>query len=276
MIKINNNEICIEHFPDGTQRLLDINMPNDKHIELLFDWKYYSDEELVTLIYLVNHFKEHNYVGKYILNMSFVSNGRMDRTCNTSEVFTLKWFCQIINNLNFDKILILDPHSNVTPALLNNVYVDNAKFYILDVIHRISSNNQEVILYFPDYSAMKKYSAIVPDYKYIYGNKKRDWDTGKILGIEIVNDFNIDLKDKTILIVDDLISYGGSMFYGSQKLKELGVGKIYAYATHTENSILDQEKGTLIKLIEDGTVEKLFTTNSLFSGHHEKIIVMGV
>lgn len=48
------------------------------------------------------------------------------------------------------------------------------------------------------------------------------------------------------------------------------------YATHTENSILDKEKGTLIKSLENNTVNRLFTTNSLFNGSHEKITVMEV
>ena len=61
-----------------------------------------------------------------------------------------------------------------------------------------------------------------------------------------------------------------------EALKEAGVGKIYAYATHTENSILDREKGTLIKSLENNTVERLFTTNSLFSGKHDKITVLEV
>ena len=58
--------------------------------------------------------------------------------------------------------------------------------------------------------------------------------------------------------------------------KKNGVKEIYAYATHTENSILDKEKGTLIKSLENNTVNRLFTTNSLFKGNHEKITVMEV
>lgn len=45
---------------------------------------------------------------------------------------------------------------------------------------------------------------------------------------------------------------------------------------HTENSILDDEKGTLIKLLEDNTVERLYTTGSLFAGKHDKITVLEV
>ena len=84
-----------------------------------------------------------------------------------------------------------------------------------------------------------------------------------------------DFKGKTVLMIDDIISYGGSLYYSALKLKELGVGKIYAYATHTENSVLDPEKGTLIKLLRNGTIEKLYTTNSIYTGNEEKIEIAG-
>ena len=77
-------------------------------------------------------------------------------------------------------------------------------------------------------------------------------------------------------MIDDIISYGGSLYYSAKVLKECGVDRIYAYASHTENSVLDREKGTLIKSLEDGTVERLFTTDSLFTGKHDKITVMEV
>ena len=43
-------------------------------------------------------------------------------------------------------------------------------------------------------------------------------------------------------MIDDIISYGGTMYYSAKKLKELGVGKIYAYATHVENSLIFKGK----------------------------------
>lgn len=276
MIRVNDEEIIIEHFPDGTQRLNC--WPNAHKIsDISFLWKYESDEELVTLIYLVEHLRNNDFSGHFILYLDFVPNGRMDRIYYEDEVFTLKYFCNIINNLKFSKVVITDPHSNVTPALLNNVVVNYPKKYIKTVLEWIREDSKtNVILYFPDYSAMKKYSQMTGKTSFVYGNKKRDWDTGKILGIDIVNEMNLDLSGKTILMIDDLVSYGGSMKYGADKLKELGVGEIYAYATHTENSILDKEKGTLIKSLENNTVNRLFTTNSLFNGNHEKITVLEV
>lgn len=272
MIRINNEKIEINYFPDKTQRLHYCPLVH-KASDILFEWKYECDEELVTLMFLVYHLRDNGFDGNFLLCLEYVPNSRMDRIYANEEVFTLKWFCKIINDLNFAKVFVLDPHSNVSSALLNNVVIGNARDEIIRTINKVESKDNELILYFPDYSAMKKYTSFITNYKYVYGNKKRDWDTGKILGIDIVNDYNIDLNGKTILMIDDIISYGGSMKYGADKLKELGVEKIFAYATHTENSILDKDKGTLIKSLENGVVEKLFTTDSLYSGKHEKIEV---
>lgn len=290
MIKVNGIKIKREHFPDGTQRLLDIDIFRLTHRyidkEFIFDWKYENDEELITLIYLVNHFRENIYTIKqysFILNLAYVPNARMDRTKNINEVFTLKHFCKLINDLKFDQVIICDPHSNICTALLNNVFVVNCQPVIAECVdlieedeyHHAGHDSSEIIYYYPDAGAAKKYSEII-DGRYIYGEKKRDWETGQIQGLEIKFDHapNVNLEKCIILMVDDIISYGGSLYYSTQALKKYNPKKIYAYVTHAENSVLDKEKGKFINLLEDGSVEKLYTTDSIFTEEHKKIEVL--
>lgn len=272
MIKVNDKVVKPNKFPDGT-----FNLKGDFPINTLYknniNWWYEKEEELVMLIYITNYIKDIG--GSHIvLNMYYCPNARMDRVKIIKDVFTLKYFANIINSLEFEKVYVLDPHSSVSEALINNIN----KFNLYDIIclvlkeiKKITSDN--IIIYFPDNGAAKKYEDLFTEYKTCYGVKHRCWETGKIKGLEIITN-GIDLKDKTVIMFDDIISYGGSMYYGAKKLKELGVKNIFAWATHVENSILDKEKGTLIKLLEDGTVTKLFTTNSLFTGKHEKIEVL--
>ncbi len=270
MIKVNGEELKVEHYPDGTQRL---------NVEPRFlnciEWRYENEEELSTLIYITKHLKNSN-CKKINLYMSYIPNSRMDRTKSREEVFTLKYFVDVINWLGFNSVTVLDAHSDVSKCLINKCDFKNPLHYIKNVLETISKNDMsDIILYYPDAGSAKRYSEILSQYRYCYGEKKRDWKTGKILGLEIKTN-GIDLKGKTILMIDDIVSYGGSLYYSANTLKEYGVDKIYAYATHTENSVLDKEKGTLIKALENNTVEKLFTTNSLFTGAHEKIEVMEV
>lgn len=279
MIKINGEVVNINKFPDGTPRI-NLEMPvmdGDYQYCLEINWYYESDAELFYLMVLKKHYE--NLVYYIELFLPYIPNARMDRVLNSEEVFTLKYFCEFINWLRFDSVIVLDAHSNVAPALLNNCtnlhpikYIRNAIDYVCED-KTISEENS--VLYFPDYSAAKKYSVLIPEMPYCYGIKNRDWKTGKILGLDVITN-GIDLKQKTVLMIDDIVSYGGSMKYGADKLKELGVDKIFAYATHTENSVLDKNKGTLLKSLENNTVERLFTTDSLFTGSHEKITVMEV
>ena len=277
MIKVNDKIIDINKFPDGTPRInIDVqSIELEKYDDtsyLNIDW-YYEDNDEIFYLWLIKKHLERYFINVgYTLCMPYIPNARMDRTKNHDEVFTLKYFCDFINSLNFDVVYVLDAHSDMSVALLNNCVCENPKEYIDDVIDSLPSN---LVLYFPDAGAAKRYSDLFPKIMYCYGEKKRDWKTGKILGLDIRSN-GIDLTNKTILMIDDIISYGGSLFYSAKALKECGVGDIYAYATHTENSILNKEKGTLIKSLEDDTVKRLFTTNSLFNGNHEKITVMEV
>lgn len=267
MIKLNNTIIEQNTFPDGTLLLKDI-WDKSYHNETRITWKFECDSEIWTLIVLTKHLKSLGY--KPYLNMPYVPNARMDRIKTPQDVFTLKWFAEIINSLGFEKVYVLDVHSDVAPALINNCINQSPRFYIEQAIKEIEKDDSELILYFPDNGAAKRYADMLPRYKYVVGMKKRDWESGKIKGLDVITN-DIDLKGKTVLMIDDICSFGGTFYYSALKLKEIGVNKIYAYATHTENSVLDKEKGTFIKCLEDGTVKKLFTTDSLFTGEHEKI-----
>lgn len=274
MIKVNEEVIDIEHFPDGTQKLSVESMWRSFG-DYSVDWRYEKEEELSTLIYITRHLRSNPCTKSVRLKMNYLPNARMDRIYKKDEVFTLKSFADVINWLKFDLITILDVHSNVGAALINNVIIETPKIYINEVIKQIEKDHTDLILYFPDEGAAKRYSDMFPRYKYCYGEKTRDWDTGKILGLDIKSN-GISLSGKTVLMIDDIIAYGGSLYYSANTLKGNGVDKIYAFATHTENSVLDREKGTLIKSLENNTVDRLFTTDSIFTGEHEKITVMEV
>ncbi len=277
MILLNKKPVQIDKFPDGTPR---INIEKEKaysyYIAIgdnscVMTWLYEGNDELMYLIMIKKHLDKLG-IEKVVLDMPYIPNARMDRIKHKDEVFTLKYFCEVINDLNFYYVNVLDAHSDVSTALLNNCFNDTPTSHIRQAMNYIK---EDLVFYFPDAGAAKRYTNLFPTIPYCYGEKNRDWETGKILGLDIRTN-GIDLTNKNILMIDDIIAYGGSLYYSAKELKKRGTNKIYAYATHTENSILDREKGTLIKSLEDRTVERLFTTNSLFKGEHEKITVMEV
>ena len=123
-------------------------------------------------------------------------------------------------------------------------------------------------MFYPDEGAMKRYSGMIPR-PYAFGIKDRDWSTGQIKGLKVAGSAE-SIKDNTILIVDDICSRGGTFYHSALKLKELGAKNIILYVTHCENTILEGE------VLTCGLIDKVYTTNSLFTGEHEKIKVISL
>ena len=253
-------------FPDGT-KLLKFDAARE---EYAITWLYDNDEELFQLIALTKHLK--NKGCKVWLNLPYVPNARMDRVKNREEVFTLKYFAEVINWLGFEEVRIANPHSTVSEALFDRVYVD-FNCVQQDVKHILQTSLSKIdVIFFPDEGACKRYSDLLAPLglPVAFGIKKRDWKTGKILGIDIAG--YDELKGKNILMVDDICAYGGTFYYSACALKDKGANEISCYVTHLENSVMDKEKG---KLIQGDLIKTIYATNSIFRGvasHKIKII----
>ncbi len=262
MIRLNKELFNIGSFPDGT---IAIKQPVGalKNGALQIDWFYENEREFICLIYLVKHLHSHG-ITDIKLFMPYIPNARMDRVKDDEDVFTLKYFCEMLNSLKFSEVTVLDPHSNVSQALIENIKVLSPKEYIEKAIKKIAAAEHETpVMFYPDEGAGKRYSGMIES-PYAFGIKRRDWKSGLILGLDIAGDIE-ELQGKNVLIVDDICSKGGTFFHSSKKLKEIGANNVYLFIAHCEKSILDGE------LIKSGLVKKIFTTDSICHFEHELI-----
>ena len=259
MIAIDGKPINIDHFPDGT--LLMHNYGSSSSATIL--WQFENNEELVALIFLTKHLRSKG-VRHISLYMPYIPNARQDRVKCDTDIFTLKYFAEIINSLDFDEVAVLDPHSSVSEALFDRIWLVDYSWYIKRAIDDCTPD----ILFYPDEGAMKRYSATAKK-EYAFGIKKRDWESGKIEGLDVCGDIE-KIKGKNVLIIDDICSRGGTFYHSAKKLKELGANKIYLYITHCENTIFEGE------LLKGDLIEKIYTTNSIFTKKHERIKVFEV
>lgn len=254
MIKVDGVVIKQEHFPDGTL-LMKFDPNSDDFVcdrgAIKVEWLYENDAELFSLICIKRHL-DRNFTNPHVvLSLPYIPHARMDRVKSDEDVFTLKYFCEVINSLHFDIVWVRDAHSNVSLALLENVCEEPIVPQVLDAIFLSKAD----ALFFPDEGAMKRYSGDF-DIPYAFGMKKRDWKTGNILGLDLVNPENI--VGKNVLIVDDICSKGGTFYHSAKALKAAGAKSVSLYVTHCEKSI------TLGDLASsDGLVDHVYTTKSI-------------
>lgn len=264
MLKVNGHEVEIGNFPDRTMLI------NGSVSDVCFnggtiEWYYENDTELVALIFLTKHLRA-NGCPRLEVFMPYIPNARQDRVKSYKDVFTLKYFAEVINDLNFEQVTVLDPHSYVSEALINNIKVMSPQYFVKKVLKEIcEEEGAEPLMFYPDEGAGKRYSGMIK-LPYAFGIKKRDWQSGQILSLDVAGETD-KIKDSNILIVDDICSKGGTFYFSAKKLKELGAKNIYLYITHCENSILEGS------LIESGLVKQIFTTNSIFTKEHPLIKV---
>ena len=255
MIRVGGVEIKQGHFPDGT--LLTKFDPNSDEFDprgnMLVEWYYENDAELFALICVKRHLDRVYSYSDVILYMPYIPHARQDRVKSDEDVFTLKYFCEVINSLGFKIVHVRDAHSNVSLALLNNVEPMDVSRHINQAIY-LCKDTDNFALYFPDEGAMKRYSdgCGLP---YTFGIKKRNWEDGKILGIQIADPEMVSGKD--VLIIDDICSRGGTFYHSAKALKEAGAKDIYLYITHCENTILEGD------IFTSGLIKQVYTTDSL-------------
>ena len=242
------------YYPDGTMK---INLPlngqqNGSPVRII--WKYETEAELLRLIYVTKHIHA-QYQCEIELFLPYLPNARMDRVHAKDEVFTLKYFCEIINSLEFSRVTVLDVHSSVGAALLDRVTVQQPENYFLEAKHVCKFSAAKDCVFFPDEGSCKRYADLCKGFAHIaFGIKKRDWNTGKILGLDVVGEIPQGAK---ILIVDDICAYGGTVYHSAKKLKEMGAGEIYVFFSHCENSIAQGE------LLKGDLIAGIYTTDSI-------------
>lgn len=262
MIKLNGRVVEQNRFPDGTLALkeMDFSVLSDNFVNWI-DWMYDGDEEMFTIMSLVDLIRR-NSQGRVYLKMPYLPNARMDRIKTDTENFALKVFANWINGLGFDRIFVENVHSNVSNALVNNI-VDSLPD---DDIKTITKDYDFDVIFFPDEGACKRYKDmdVIKELglPIAFGIKNRDWKTGEILNLDVMG---ADVKDKKVLIIDDICSKGFTFYYSGMKLRELGASDVRLYVTHCEDTI----RGG--KILDTDVVTKVYTTDSICHYDGDKI-----
>ncbi len=220
--------------------------------------KIQSSLEVMQLVMLVDALRRFDST-PIRLFLPYVPYGRQDRVCNNGEAFSLKAFAGVINSLNFSKVIVCDPHSEVIGAVFDNVTVISQK----QIINKFQAFIEKVIVsssvfISPDAGSNKKTSEIAKYFNhnsFVRADKLRDLSTGEIK--ETIVYATETIKGADVFIVDDICDGGRTFIELAKVLKRKDVNTVNLYVTHGIFS-----KGTKV-LFENG-IDAIYTTNSFF------------
>jgi ribose-phosphate pyrophosphokinase len=179
---------------------------------------------------------------------------RQDRKVVPRTAISAKLVSNLITNAGANRILTLDLHAGQIQGFFD-IPVDNlfsTPIFARDIKKNINTNN--LVCVSPDVGGVERARALGRRINAsIAIVDKRRPAPGKSEVMNIVGY----VKNKTCVIVDDIIDSGGTIVNAAQALRDKGAKDVYAYITH---AILS---GNAADRIKKSKVKKLLTTDSI-------------
>lgn len=174
------------------------------------------------------------------LYMPFVPFGRQDRVMVSGEPFSLVVFARFINSLKFMSVTIIDPHSDVTPALFDRVVVKDNHVIVEKALYQHYSGElpEEVCIVSPDAGAEKKILKVAQhlsmaypktSFKVVKCSKERNVVTGALIKADCpIQNFE---HLPELFIVDDICDGGGTFSMTGKMLQARGANGVNLIVT---------------------------------------------
>jgi ribose-phosphate pyrophosphokinase len=201
------------NFPGGELHVqLDEEDLSRGEVDIRFDWM--ETKDIVKLL-LVAHTLKINRVNINTLHIPYVPFSPQDRVNQPYECFSLRWFAELINGIGAKKVIVIDAHSDVAPALINNCLVipQHEIFSPYFFVNTDKRSRGDFVLVSPDGGALKKIyklQACVGPCDVLECSKRRNTKNGKLTDVHI-NNWKDEYVGKELIIVDD-ICWGGKTF----------------------------------------------------------------
>lgn len=187
-----------------------------------------SPSDLLTVLLVSDVLRQHGYT-EVNLDIRYLMGARMDRAISVGEPFTLQIVSRLVNLAGFNRVRILDVHSEVATRLIRN----SVNVLPTNVVKQAAFAAGVHVFVSPDKGAVKRTQdlTIAIASEIIYCTKERDSQTGALSGFRVQSPYDL-LAGRPVMIVDDICD-GGRTFVGlSKELKKVGASKVYLFVTH--------------------------------------------
>ena len=251
-------------FPDGESKIT-INQIPKKSIVVVVQSTYPPvDSNLLELLSIVS--KVQKFSSKVYAVIPYMGYARQDREFLGGEIVTIGVVGKLLRAAGVKKVLTVDIHSKMA---LKELKISSENVSAMDVLvkHFKKLKMKEPLVVSPDMGGQeraKKFANLLKT-DFIALKKHRDRKTGKV---SILSD-KVNVKNRDLVLVDDMISTGGSIVKATQFLKKQKCRRVFVACTH---ALLVNDAA---KKIKKAGVAQIVSTNTI-PGESAKVDVSRV
>jgi len=225
-------------------------------------------------LYLLTRTLKRSSAGKITAIIPYYGYARQDRKTESRVPISASDIAMLLENSGVDRVVALDLHAGQIQGFFHNVPVDNiyGSIFMAPKIAELKLKNPVIVS--PDAGGVaraKKFREALAMYNV-------DADLAIIIKQRaragVVESANLigDVKNRDVIIVDDICDTGGTLVKAAEELKKFGANKIYASITHPVFS-----KDAIAK-IENSVFEQVYVSNTIAiqPGKYKKITQVSV
>ncbi|AKY03999.1 putative ribose-phosphate pyrophosphokinase [Cronobacter phage PBES 02] len=167
---------------------------------------------------------------KKVCYVPYLPYARQDRVMVPGEPLSSAVFGTLINLCGFDRIIVDDPHSDVSPSHIKNVAIFEQYELALDILG--PGFFDDAVIVAPDAGAIKKVTKLAQKVNHReigVGTKHRDLMTNNITDTTYAGP---DVNGKRVIMVDDICDGGRTFIELGKVLRANGAKEVVLYTTH--------------------------------------------
>lgn len=247
-------------FPDGEKRVRVVEAVVGEDTVVVQPTSTPADQNYMELFFIVDALKRSG-ANSVTVVIPYLGYQRQDHVFRDGEAVSLEVVIKALEASGTSRIIAFDLHSIKIPEMFAVPYVHLSALPLFAAkIKQLKLMAHNTILITPDMGGIRRIkilSGLLDEMPYGCIEKNRDLVTGGVeaKGIELPE--GEDLKGKNAIIVDDMISSGGTIVKAVSLLKSKGVGKIYVFATH---AVFSQNAPVIL---QDADIEKVFMSDTV-------------
>ena len=239
-------------FPDGESKITFRPIPK-KSIILVVQSTYPPvDTNLLQLVAIISEARKAS--SKIYAIIPYMGYARQDKQFLSGEVVTMSIVAKMLQSAGVKKVIVVDIHSNTA---LNHFKIPKENVSALPELakyfKKLKLKNPLVVS--PDTGGSlraKKFASLL-NTDFVTLKKSRDRKTGKVQ----IQSSKVDVQGRDLIVVDDIISTGGSVIKATQFLRRQKCKRVFVACTH---GLL---VGDAERKIKKAGVSQIISTNTI-------------
>ncbi len=229
-----------------------------------------TDTHLMELFFFADALKRMQ-AKKIIAFIPYFGYARQNRGHRTGESVSVNVVIRFFETIGFNQVYTFDLHDEGTEGIFSIPFKNISTFSILgrEVAHYLKNNKntEEVAVVSPDQGGVERAQTFAENFFHTNNvdiaviEKRRNLD--KIHQSKALNLYG-EVKGKTCIIVDDIITSGGTLVHAAEFCLKRGAKRVLACVVHHDFS------PNAVTILSKGPIEKIFMSNSILLKPEQK------